>query len=182
MSYYGLPLRHDFIRDTLARNENDFHLILSNKIKFLKWYRIQRTEIEFGIWKKMAKLIKFYSFKTKPEADGKLDIMFILEGFGEKEGITRSLCIEIKDGEFSVDDLLKYKIMENVFHNIPILPADSSEDPLIVLAWEENINKATDNQPGEFEKEHNWSIRFIPLERFYPLLQREYFAIGEGIV
>jgi hypothetical protein len=181
-TYRGDPNRHDLIRDIIARENIESYKIFTEKLKFLKNYIIDEYRTEFEVWEKIVKRIKLYSFKTKPEPSGRLDIIFALKGIGEKEGIGRILCVEIKDGQFTLDDIYKYMKMENVHHNMPVLPGDSSEDPIIVLAWMENINLATDNNPDRVEREHNWSIRFIPLEHFYPLIQNKTRMVTEGIL
>lgn len=180
--YYGHPLRHDFIRDTFARNSDNFYRIIKTKMKFLENYSLDEVRTEFEVWKRIMRRVKSYSLKTTAEPDGRLDIILALKGIGEKEGIGRILCIEIKDGQFNEKDLLKYKEMENNFHNMPVIPMDSSEDPLLVLGWNENINLATNDDPNSFERSYNWAIRFMPLEQFFPLLQQSYKEIGRGIV
>lgn len=181
--YYGHPSRHDFIQSTIARNPERFNKIFTDKIQFLKNYQIRRVEIELPVWKRMARKYKYYSHKTIPEPDGKIDLVFLLDGFGDKEGKSRTLCFEIKDGTFNFEkDILKYRDMETMWFNLPVIPLDSSEDPLIVIAWEEEILRATDNNPDSIERDLHWKVRFISLEPFYELIKENYMEVGKGIV
>ncbi|HNR25471.1 MAG TPA: hypothetical protein PKI66_02010 [Methanobacteriaceae archaeon] len=181
--YYGHPVRHDLIKSIFERNQDRFYKILSDKLKFLKHYRIRKIKTEFPVYHRMARKIKMYSLKTTVDPSGYIDLMLILDGFGEKEGLNRALCFEIKDGAFDFEkDILKYKNMENVFDNLPVIPLDSSEDPLIVLAWDEEIQNATKNKPNQIESNFHYKVRFVPLDLFFEEIQQTYKEVGEGIV